>query len=98
MTFTVPTRLISVFVALPDESPVNAREYALTLPQDATVGDALRLIPAHDAVRQANANYYIDGKPVNAGTALHQNDRIECLSPLARDPKDARRQRSSSPI
>jgi len=34
------------------------------------------------------------GRPVQPGTPLKPNDRVEILRPLLKDPKDARRQRA----
>ena len=71
----------------------------LQLTAGATVQDALDAIdrsrfPAHitlDAARLA-----VFGRAVKPESALYENDRIELLRPLTRDPKDTRRLRAAA--
>lgn len=82
--------MIGVVVVTSPE-PRQTREWALDLPEGATVADALRacaLVP-DDAGYQAG----IWGRAAALDTPLRDGDRIDWCRPLKVDPKVARRER-----
>ncbi len=73
--------------------PRRFERIELQLGEGACVADALRaagVVEASEAVECA-----VFGVTANAGTLLHDGDRVELLRPLQADPKDARRRRAA---
>jgi putative ubiquitin-RnfH superfamily antitoxin RatB of RatAB toxin-antitoxin module len=75
---------------------VNARPSAyeqvdLTLPESATVADALS---GSGLSLEGIDGYAIFGQCVGTDTQLRDGDRLELLRPLQADPKEARRRRA----
>ena len=71
----------------------------LQLPAGSVLQDALDAIdrsrfPAHMAVDVARLAVF--GRAAKPETALYENDRIELLRPLTREPKDTRRLRAAA--
>jgi len=68
----------------------------LDVPQDATVGEALRLsgiVERHPEIDLTTQQVGIFGKIKALGDRLSENDRIEIYRPLTVDPKVARARR-----
>ena len=72
----------------------GARCQALELPANATVADA---VAASRFRGQRPAAIGVHGEVAPADQRLREGDRIDLLSPLLVDPKEARRRRASSP-
>lgn len=73
----------------------GARCQALELPASATVADA---VAASRFRGQRPAAVGVHGNVVPANRRLSEGDRIDLLSPLLVDPKEARRRRAGVPI
>ena len=80
--------------------PRRFESVALTLPDGATVGDALiagGLVHAEPDRTEPDtgiADCAVFGVRVGHGDVLRDGDRLELLRPLQIDPKDARRRRA----
>ena len=86
---------VEVVYALPDRH----WSVRLTLPEGATVADALKLARMPERVPgldMATLGIGIYGQRAGPETRLHDGDRIELLRPLLIDPKQARRRRQAS--
>ncbi|GAB3725874.1 hypothetical protein GCM10028862_00490 [Luteimonas pelagia] len=66
----------------------------LSLPEGATVADALRDAALPAGMREGIAGQAIHGVAASPDARLHDGDRLELLRPLQADPKDARRRRA----
>ena len=88
MAATKGELLVEVVHALPQRE----RTIRLSVPQGATVRDALEksgLLPL------ARGKVGIFGRVVRSDTPLKPGDRVEIYRPLAADPKEARRRRAT---
>ena len=77
-------------------APHQVDQVQISLPADATVGEALRasgLLSRHPEIDLAQHRLGVWGKLRGAGDALRDGDRVEVYRPLTVDPKEARRQR-----
>jgi putative ubiquitin-RnfH superfamily antitoxin RatB of RatAB toxin-antitoxin module len=73
---------------------------SLSLPQGATLGQALELAGQDEQLRGLNlhiAPLGIFGQLARRDRVLEHGDRIEIYRPLAEDPKTARRKRAGRP-
>ncbi|MFT3762336.1 MAG: RnfH family protein [Pseudoxanthomonas sp.] len=75
--------------------PRRFESAALELADGATVADAVAAAGFADA--EEVAGYAVFGVIAEAGTRLHEGDRVELLRPLLADPKEARRRRAQKP-
>jgi uncharacterized protein len=69
----------------------------LSLPEGASVGDAVRasrILERHPEIDLARHKLGVFGKVVDAATRLESGDRVEIYRALAIDPKEARRARA----
>ena len=76
--------------------PRQTQEWALDLPEDATVADALRacgLGGAAEFTAPSGPPVGIWGRPTTLQAILRNGDRVEVYRPLQVDPKAARRER-----
>jgi len=83
---------VEVVYALPTEQ----RLQRLSLPEGATVADALAatdVLKGLTATAMASMQIGIFGRIVESGQPLNDSDRVECYRPLIADPKSSRRRR-----
>ena len=73
--------------------PRRNESRSLSLPDGATVGDALAASGWNDADRAGVAVFGLRATP---GQLLADGDRVEVLRGLRADPKDARRRRAAN--
>lgn len=73
--------------------PGELREQRLTLPADATLGQAIAASGWFEAAAIAGLSVGIWGRSKPLDTPLREGDRVEVYRPLTVDPKEARRQR-----
>lgn len=66
----------------------------VSLPEGATVGEAITRAGFDEATLASVAALAIHGERVAADARLRDGDRVELLRPLQADPKDARRLRA----
>lgn len=81
-----------VIYALPQEQ----RIFSVELPQQATVGDAIRhsgILDQYAQIDLARAKVGVFGRIVTLETLLRPGDRVEIYRELSADPKVVRRQR-----
>jgi putative ubiquitin-RnfH superfamily antitoxin RatB of RatAB toxin-antitoxin module len=81
---------VEVVLAWPDRAEVRA----LSLPEGATVSDAIQAA-AIEGSAQCPA-VAVHGLLATAAQVLHDGDRVELLRPLLADPKDNRRRRAGA--
>jgi len=81
----------TIKVQIADTAAANLSEETLELPVGATVADALRAFGRADADAVG-----IFGRECNPQTPLFAGARVEIYQPLARDPREARRERTKS--
>ncbi|WP_411850714.1 RnfH family protein [Stenotrophomonas sp. LGBM10] len=81
---------VEVVLAWPDRAEVRA----LSLPEGATVSDAIQAA-AIEGSAQCPA-VAVHGLLATAAQVLHDGDRVELLRPLVADPKDNRRRRAGA--
>jgi hypothetical protein len=77
--------------------PAVQRRYAVRLPEDATVRDAIvasGVLAEFGEIDLAVARVGIFGRIVDLQRPVAAGDRIEIYRPLTADPKDARRRRA----
>ena len=87
------TLKIEVVYALPGAEDA----VALSLPQTATVRDAIRasrIAERHPEIDLARQKVGVHGSLVQPGSPVHDGDRVEIYRPLTLDPKEARRRRA----
>jgi putative ubiquitin-RnfH superfamily antitoxin RatB of RatAB toxin-antitoxin module len=87
--------MVSVLVTF-GAAPRAVEQVALTLPQGATLADALRcsgLLERHGLSLDEHLSVGIWMKARPLDTVLREADRVEIYRPLRVDPKEARRQR-----
>jgi len=88
---TAPVLAITAVAARPGE----ALEVTLTLPDGATVGDAVRMLASLPAFAGVDLRHVgVHGEVAKPGRLLSAHDRLECYRPLLIDPAAARRARS----
>jgi putative ubiquitin-RnfH superfamily antitoxin RatB of RatAB toxin-antitoxin module len=78
--------------------PQRSIAKTLSLPQGATVAEALAAAAAHpdfSGMDLENSPVGIFGKPAHRGWKLGDGDRVEIYRPLLEEPKLARRNRAS---
>lgn len=83
---------VELIHALPDRQEL----LTLTLPAGSSAAEALRrsgLLQRYPELA-ASPSLAVFGRMVQAGTVLHDGDRLELLRPLLADPKLRRRERS----
>jgi len=86
---------VTIVHALPDE----AREIALSLPEGATIGEAIERGKALLLLSQAElarCPVGIFGQRARRDTVLADGDRVELYRPLKIDPMQARRRRGAA--
>lgn len=86
---------IAVVVAY-SPAPREVDQVRLSLPADATVGDALQasgVLARHPEIDLGRHKLGVWGKLRAPGDPLRDGDRVELYRPLKVDPKEARRQR-----
>lgn len=87
---TASTLVITAVAARPGE----VIEVALTLPEHATVADAVRALQALPAFSGIDLRYVgVHGEVAPPNRRLDAFDRLECYRPLLIDPSVARRSR-----
>lgn len=85
--------LIEVVYALPQAQTL----LTVTLPQGATLAEAIRLsgiLDKHPEINMDKNKFGIFGKLSKVDTVLRDKDRVEIYRPLIADPKEVRRQRA----
>ena len=86
-----PMIRVEVVFALPERQELKSLE----LPQGATVADAIAesgLQPQFDEIDFDRLEVGIWGRVTQRTRKLREGDRVEIYRPLARDPRDARRE------
>lgn len=84
---------VEVVYALPE----RCWRVPLTLPEGATVADALAAAAMESRVPGLVLDFArlaVFGQKAGPATVLHDRDRVEILRPLQADPKQARRERA----
>ena len=81
---------VQVVIAWPHRFELRTLE----LGEGATVGEAVRLAGLGHEAEVAGCAVF--GVAADAGTWLHDGDRVELLRPLQADPKEARRRRAAA--
>ena len=74
--------------------PRRHLERRLSLPQGATVGEAVAAAAFEASAMARVTGMAVHGERVTRDTPLRDGDRVELLRPLQADPKDARRLRA----
>lgn len=84
---------VQVAYALPE----SQRVYAVSVPDGATVSDAIQasgVLADHPALDLGAHRIGVFGKAVAADRPVRDGDRVEIYRPLQADPKEARRRRA----
>jgi putative ubiquitin-RnfH superfamily antitoxin RatB of RatAB toxin-antitoxin module len=85
----------SLHVEVAFATPERQKLVALKVERGATVADAIRESGLQALFSQVDFNQLeagIWGRVVERGAVLSEGDRVELYRPLARDPRDARRE------
>jgi putative ubiquitin-RnfH superfamily antitoxin RatB of RatAB toxin-antitoxin module len=92
------TRAVPIDVVVAYGGPEGQATVAVSLPEGATLADAVALsgLVERFGLFAAALAFAIHGQRASASTPLRTGDRVELLRPLRADPREARRRRAEA--